>query len=97
MARNYSFKLPDDLAAQVDEESDRRKVTYTDVIRQAVEEYFQRDRQRQNFEALLFEVVKNRAVVLRCFDMAGKELSEAVLAEAGKDADAYLVQRGKRS
>ena len=97
MPRNYSFKLPDDLAAKVDDEADHRKLTYTDVIRQAVEEYFQRDRQRQNFEALVFEVVKNRAVLLRCFDMAGKELSAELLEEAGKDATAYLAQRQKRS
>ncbi len=97
MPRNYSFKLPDDLAAKVDDEADHRKLTYTDVIRQAVEEYFQRDRQRQNFEALVFEVVKNRAVLLRCFDMAGKELSEELLEEAAKDATDYLAQRQKRS
>ncbi len=93
MPRKFSFDFPDDLGTKVVAESDRRKVTYADVIRHAVEEYFNRERARQNFEALLFEVVKTRAVVLRCFDMAGKELSDDVLAEAAKDADAYLVQR----
>jgi len=97
MPRKFSFDFPDGLSTKIVEESDRKKVTYADVVRQAVEEYFQRDRQRQNYEALLFEVVKNRAVLLRCFDMAGKELSADVLAEAGKDAEAYLAQRGKRS
>ncbi len=96
MPRKFSFDFPDDLTTKIVEESDRRKVTYADVVRQAVEEYFQRDRQRHNFEALLFEVVKNRAVLLRCFDMVGKELSAAVLEEAGKDATVYLEQTWKK-
>ena len=97
MPRKFSFDFPDDLTTKIVEESDRRHVTYADVVRQAVEEYFQRDRQRQNFEALFWEVVRNRAVLLRCFDMAGKELSEELLEEAGKDATAYLEQKRKRS
>lgn len=100
MPRKFSFDFPDDLGAKVVEESDRKKVTYADVIRLAVEEYFQRDRQRQNLEVLLseihaaqFESVKTRAVVLRCFDMTGKELSDEMLEEAGKDAEEYIKQR----
>lgn len=96
MPRKFSFDFPDELSDKVVSESDRRKVTYADVIRQAVEEYFHRDRQRHNYEALVFEVVKNRAVLLRCFDMAGKELSAELLEEAAKDATEYLAQRQKR-
>lgn len=97
MPRNFSFRFPDELATKVDEESARKQITASDVIRQAVEDYFQRDRQRQNFETMLYEVIRTRAVLLRCFDMAGTELSEELLEEAGKDATEYLEQRRKRS
>jgi predicted DNA-binding protein len=92
MSRNFSFRFPDELATKVDAEAARRALPYAEVIRQAVEEYFQRAPQ-QNVEAVLFEVVKTRAVMLRCFDMLGKELSAELLEESAKDAVSYLEER----
>lgn len=93
MPRNYSFRFPDELAVKVDEETERKKSTATDVIRRAVEEYFQRDRERQELETLLYEVIRTRAVLLRSLDMSGKDFSDELLEEAGKDAQAYLESR----
>ncbi len=87
-----SFRVPEELAVKIEAEVERRKTTATDIIRQAVEDYFQREKGRQNFETLLFEVIRTRAILLRSFDMAGKEFSDELLDEAGKDAKAYVEQ-----
>jgi predicted DNA-binding protein len=95
MSRNFSFRFPDALATKVDAEAARRALPYAEIIRQAVEAYFEPAPQEQHGAAILLEVVKTRAVMLRCFDMAGTELSADVLVEAEKDAEAYLEERQK--
>lgn len=92
MQRVLSFRASEELAAKVEAESERRKITATDIIRQIVEAYFQQEKGQQKFETLLFEVAKTRAVILRLADMAGKALTDDLLEEAGKDAVEYVEQ-----
>lgn len=93
MPRNYSFTLPDDLETLVNAEADRRNLTKTDVMREAVRAYFLGAERREDIAALLYEIIRTRSLVLRGFDLIGKEITEQALVEAGIDADEYLAKR----
>jgi hypothetical protein len=89
--------------ARIEEEADRRKVAVSDVVREAVEGWLNRDQRQGNAEKILsalqdvkYELVTNRAVILRLADMEGNELSNELLEEAKKDAAAYLAERKQR-
>lgn len=89
MAKTYSFRATDEEEKYIEAHA-AEKGTATDVLREALKLYRTQERQAAYGQRVLYEIAKTRAVLLRCFDMAGKELSAELLAEAGKDAEAYL-------
>lgn len=93
MSKNFSFIFSDELAKKVTDESERKKSTVTDVIRGAVETYFQRDQERREIETLTYEVIRTRSVVLRGLNITDKAGEAELLEEAGKDATEYLEQQ----
>ena len=99
MSSRADVRFSDDLMAKVEAESVRKEVTISEVIRLAVEEYFQRDQQRQMLELMLYETMRTYSAVLRRLDMIDPkgELSDTLLAElteaSREDAASYMKQR----
>jgi predicted transcriptional regulator len=104
VSKTYSFNVADQLADLVEKEADKKHCTKTDVLVEAVREHFQHQRQRAGVESierwleeLLFEVVKNRAVLRRLMmrEGMGREEEEMarLLEEAQADAEAYVREK----
>lgn len=100
MSRQISFRASDELDLKIQAEMKSRDLTITDVVLQAVEAHFNRDKRQQNFEELQrrldqleYETIRNRSLMIRVFDPERTTITEKLLEEAGKDASGYLEQR----
>lgn len=92
-----SCRISEALYEAIEAEATSKKQTITETVTKMLQEQVSKGPQRSKFEALLYEVVKTRAVMIRVVDPDSKTITKELCKEAGEDAKAYLEERRKES
>lgn len=92
-----SCRIPEGLYQAIEAEATSKKQTLTETVTKMLQDQVSRGPQGSKFEALMYEVVKTRAVLVRVTDPEGGTITTELCEQAGKDAESYLKQRGKPS
>lgn len=97
--KTLSVKVDDAIEDQVAAKAKDMHLTVSEVLRLAVAAYLQPKAEppaQQSLEAVLYEVARSRAVLLRGLEWIGKNFDEKEMEEVGKDAEFYLEGRQQK-
>ena len=99
MDNKLTIRITDDMKALLDRKAEQLNTTPSDVVRTAIEHYFNvqhpTDQRSQNMQKLLFETAKTRALLL---EIASKLTPSVILTDAEFDAveqDAHSYVNGQ--
>jgi len=88
MDEKITIRLSEEIRAKIDEEGKAREVTGSQIVREAIEEYFSHEQSRKNYKQLYFQLLKLQSIVMLCFDLIGKQLGK----ELDEETEKLLVQ-----
>ena len=79
-----SIRLSDEHKKRIDEEGKTRELTGSQIVREALDEYFNHEQSRKNYKQLYFQLLKLQSIVMLCFDLVARQLGEALTEETEK-------------
>jgi hypothetical protein len=89
-----TVRLPTALVEAVQQSANERGLTFSDVVRSALQSVVELDPTVRHYATLLYEISKTRSVLLRLLDtQLTKPQVDALLAMAEEDATSYVRER----
>ena len=89
-----TVRLPATLVEAVQQIADERGLTFSEVVRSALQSVVELDPAVRRYATLVYEISKTRSVLLRLLDtQLTKPQVDALLAMAEEDATSYVRER----